>query len=63
MVKVKWQNDNNEFLYPLVWLRDNCQCPNCFHPKSKARLSLMRDLDVDIKVKDVNVQENQVISK
>ena len=34
--------------YPHVWLRDNCQSPESFHPVSKARLTLMRDLDVDI---------------
>lgn len=23
--------------YPLIWLRDNCQCSNCFHSQSKSR--------------------------
>lgn len=27
-----------EFKYPLVWLRDNCQCSNCFHAQSKSRI-------------------------
>lgn len=27
-----------EFKYPLVWLRDNCQCSSCFHAQSKSRI-------------------------
>lgn len=23
--------------YPLIWLRDNCQCSECFHAQSKSR--------------------------
>ena len=30
--------------YPLSWLRDNCQSPENFHPVSKARHLLLRDV-------------------
>ena len=50
--------DANE--YPAVWLRDNCQCPKCYNKHANARLLLMKDLDVDIKPKQVSVEENQV---
>ena len=34
--------------YPMVWLRDNCQCPLCFHESSHSRRMLMKDLDLDV---------------
>ncbi|XP_015588800.1 gamma-butyrobetaine dioxygenase [Cephus cinctus] len=28
---------NGPLKFPSVWLRDNCQCPNCFHQESQSR--------------------------
>jgi gamma-butyrobetaine dioxygenase len=33
---VNWK-DNLTDEYPLVWLRDNCQCPACFDQSSQSR--------------------------
>ena len=41
--------------FPFVWLRDNCQCPRCFHPVSKARLVLLGDVCPDVRPKAVEV--------
>lgn len=30
--------DGQRYEFPLVWLRDNCQCPACFHPGSYSRV-------------------------
>ncbi|XP_058816035.1 gamma-butyrobetaine dioxygenase-like [Topomyia yanbarensis] len=30
--------DEQRFEFPLIWLRDNCQCAECFHPKSYSRI-------------------------
>lgn len=30
-------NQCEQFKYPLIWLRDNCQCSSCFHAQSKSR--------------------------
>lgn len=30
-------NEKVKYKYPLVWLRDNCQCPKCYHNHSKSR--------------------------
>ncbi|XP_058453202.1 gamma-butyrobetaine dioxygenase-like [Malaya genurostris] len=30
--------DGQRFVFPLVWLRDNCQCSECFHAKSYSRI-------------------------
>lgn len=39
---VRFNNSENaqkdeQLKYPLIWLRDNCQCPNCFHSQTKSR--------------------------
>jgi hypothetical protein len=43
------QSGSEEHKFPAIWLRDNCQCPKCFHKDSQARLVLMRDLDHSMK--------------
>ena len=49
VLSVKW-NTNQDVDYPAVWLRDNCQCPKCYQKTAMARLSLMRNLNVDIDI-------------
>ena len=53
-VELKWNGSETQ-QYPYLWLRDNCQCPNCYNASSMSRRLLMRDLDpksapVEIKV-------------
>ncbi len=38
-----------ELEFPCAWLRDNCQCPECFHPVSRARHLLLRDVPPDVR--------------
>lgn len=47
MLEVQWE-DGFRSKYPYIWLRDNCQCPSCFHPTSCSRRVLIGDLDVSI---------------
>ena len=37
MLKIIW-NDKETCEFPHIFLRDNCQCPACFHPVAKSRL-------------------------
>ncbi|XP_048448879.1 gamma-butyrobetaine dioxygenase-like [Rhincodon typus] len=46
-ITVHW-DDGNHSQYPYVWLRDNCQCPQCFLPSAKARKLPIEDLDMNI---------------
>ncbi|XP_063145626.1 gamma-butyrobetaine dioxygenase [Candoia aspera] len=55
---VHWE-DGSESLYPSVWLRDNCQCPDCFLHSAKARKLPLENLDISIKVKDVTLTEQK----
>lgn len=29
---------NEQLKYPLIWLRDNCQCSQCFDPQTRSRM-------------------------
>ncbi|KAI5697800.1 hypothetical protein M8J75_015817 [Diaphorina citri] len=41
-----------KYHYPFVWLRDNCQCPQCFNATSKSRIM---DLKTNLKVKPIDI--------
>ena len=43
-IELKWTGKES-YQYPYLWLRDNCQCPNCYNASSKSRRLLMRDLN------------------
>ena len=47
-VDVKFSNGETHS-YPLVWLRDNCQCHDCFEPKALGRSFLMDGLNLQDK--------------
>ena len=36
-LEVSW-NDAQMCAFPLVWLRDNCDCPRCLHPDTQERI-------------------------
>ncbi|KAI8519039.1 Gamma-butyrobetaine dioxygenase [Branchiostoma belcheri] len=55
VVEVEW-SDGGVSRFPYVWLRDNCQCQQCFNPDSRARLVLMADLDVRLSPVRAEVQ-------
>ena len=44
--------------YPYVWLRDNCQCEQCFHPSLYTRLLLVTNLDLDIAPMETEIKES-----
>ncbi|XP_060621951.2 gamma-butyrobetaine dioxygenase isoform X2 [Anolis sagrei] len=57
---IHWE-DGSKSLYPSVWLRDNCQCPDCYLHSAKARKLLLENLDVDIEAKDIGVTESKKV--
>ncbi|MFV0543440.1 MAG: gamma-butyrobetaine hydroxylase-like domain-containing protein [Marinicella pacifica] len=52
--QVFWKGGGSD-VYPYLWLRDNCQCPNCFHPIAFARMVLLDHLHPDTVPKSVQV--------
>ena len=47
MLNVSWLDGRNSS-YPHIFLRDNCQCPKCFHPETKSRqLDIMEKVELD----------------
>ncbi|XP_058402139.1 gamma-butyrobetaine dioxygenase [Diceros bicornis minor] len=59
LMRVLWQ-DGAESLYPAVWLRDNCQCPDCYLDSAKARKLLVEALDVNIGIKGLEFDRKKV---
>lgn len=41
--------NNSSYTFPIVWLRDNCQCDQCFHVESKSRIIDWKNFDVNVK--------------
>ncbi|KAM4721856.1 gamma-butyrobetaine dioxygenase [Rhinophrynus dorsalis] len=60
-VRIHWE-DGGHSLYPFVWLRDNCQCPECFLQSAKARKLPIENLDVNTKVRDVALNKSNKVS-
>lgn len=51
------ENEGNKTLYkyPSIWLRDNCQCPKCYHGDSKSRVINWQDMKYDLEPKTIQV--------
>lgn len=47
---------SDAFEYPFVWLRDNCQCSECFHETSLSRIINWEKFDLSVSPKNVEVQ-------
>lgn len=43
--------------FPYVWLRENCQCQECYHPSAQSRILDWSKFDLN--VKPTQVQENE----
>ncbi|XP_036734968.1 gamma-butyrobetaine dioxygenase [Manis pentadactyla] len=59
LMQILW-HDGAESLYPAVWLRDNCQCPECYLDSAKARKLLVEALDVNICIKGLTFDRKKV---
>ncbi|KAK9695648.1 Taurine catabolism dioxygenase TauD, TfdA family [Popillia japonica] len=58
-LEVKYQKRTDKF--PLVWLRDNCTCENCFHKSSQSRIINWKEFDINIKVNSVEAKDDNNI--
>lgn len=60
VLEVKWKSGETSS-YPHIFLRDNCQCPKCFHPDTKSRqLDTFQDIDMDITAKKIVHNQSHV---
>lgn len=50
----------NDLKFPFVWLRDNCQCDQCFHRTAKSRILDWTKFDINIKPANVAQGENSL---
>ncbi|TDG42048.1 hypothetical protein AWZ03_011532 [Drosophila navojoa] len=49
--------DGQRLKYPSIWLRDNCQCPECFHAETRARKSHWERGPLHVQAKRVSYDE------
>lgn len=53
------QKDSDQKLkYPLVWLRDNCNCEMCFHASSRSRIINWENFQVNPKLQNIVVSNH-----
>lgn len=58
IVDVTWE-DGNKNQYPLIYLRDICQCPSCVHPDFKHRISdVLATCGLDYSFTALNVSQD-----
>ena len=58
-ISIHW-GDGRHDEYPVVWLRDNCQCSECYNKAARNRMLLMQDLDVNVSPEKVSPKDYQV---
>lgn len=58
MVNITWK-DGTSHRYPYLYLRDNCQCSECFFKESSQRLlDVVRDVDINIEPDKVEMSDD-----
>lgn len=50
-------DESKSLKYPIVWLRDNCQCAECFHGGSMSRIIDWSKFDVNVKIDNISVSK------
>ena len=57
---VQW-NDGNVDEFPHFYLRENCNCPQCFQPLKNARnMFAPKELDLNVTAESANIDSNQL---
>ena len=60
-VEITWHrpgtHSNGHSSYHYVWLRDNCQCPHCYHPETHQRLSDVLQINPHLRPKWVELSD------
>ncbi|XP_048829717.1 gamma-butyrobetaine dioxygenase isoform X2 [Brienomyrus brachyistius] len=60
-LEVTWE-DGSSSRYPLIWLRDNCQCAQCMLQSASARSLPLSHLDMDTGLERVLITEPSKVS-
>ncbi|XP_011203214.2 gamma-butyrobetaine dioxygenase [Bactrocera dorsalis] len=54
VVVVQQPNGGEPLQFPSVWLRDNCQCSECFHDNTKSRQANWKRINVESRIRSIN---------
>lgn len=52
--------ENQSYEYPVVWLRDNCLCTDCFHQQTHVRILDVDNFDYNVKINSARF-ENEIL--
>lgn len=55
LVVLKFRNGKS-LEYPVIWLRDNCQCEECFHQPTHTRTLDWDCFNFDVQLEDFDVK-------
>ena len=60
-VEIKWngKKDTTSAKFHYMWLRDNCQCQECYHPDTLQRLSDVLNIKGDLKPTRVGLSDDR----
>lgn len=56
-------NDGRFLEFPIIWLRDNCQCLNCFHEPTNTRTIDWDNFNFNVEPRKVKVSYFESIIK
>lgn len=56
-------DERKSLKYPIVWLRDNCQCNECFHGGSMSRIIDWSKFNVNVKIDKIEVSKIDCLQK
>ncbi|KAJ1522645.1 hypothetical protein ONE63_001817 [Megalurothrips usitatus] len=51
---------SDEMSFPFVWLRDNCQCSECFHQDSQSRTIIMESFNINSKPETLKITQDSL---
>lgn len=51
-------DESKSLKYPIVWLRDNCQCKECFHGGSMSRIIDWSKFNVNVKIDNISFNDS-----
>ena len=59
LVQVSAKSNEDEMKFPTVWLRDNCQCSDCFHSGTLSRKINWNNLKMNTIITKINTNKTE----
>lgn len=60
-IVITGKQNNLRFEFPIIWLRDNCQCSECFHTQTFTRTIDWNTFNFNVKLKKFEVRVQNLV--